>query len=70
MQPTEWIARIERSQRELTEIHDYHQGYLSRRAGRGITTTTDSIMTRHQQTLIEAVDLLEALKATIDTHEG
>jgi hypothetical protein len=69
MQPIEWLASIERIQQELTEMHAYHQGYLERRAGRGITTATDTVMTRHQQTLVEAVDLLEALKATIATNE-
>lgn len=70
MQPTEeWIARIEGMQRELIKIHDYHQGYLDRRARSGITTATDTVMTRHQHTLVEAAELFESLKATIVPHE-
>lgn len=57
------IERIERLQRELAAMRDYHQGYLDRRASRGITTATDSIMASHQRTLAETLDLLEAIKA-------
>lgn len=57
------LETIERLQRELAAIRDYHQGYLDRRARTGITTATDTVMTRHQQTLAEVLDLLEAIKA-------
>lgn len=57
------IERIERLQHELAAMRDYHQGYLNRRARSGITTTTDTVMARHQETLAETLDLLEALKA-------
>lgn len=57
------IERIQRLQRELAGIRNYHQGYLDRRSRSGIATTTDTIMARHQQTLAETLDLLEAVKA-------
>jgi hypothetical protein len=57
------IEQIERLQRELAAIRNYHQGYLDRRARTGITTATDSIMAGHQCTLAEVLDLLEAIKA-------
>ncbi|HEU5377553.1 MAG TPA: hypothetical protein VFV38_19190, partial [Ktedonobacteraceae bacterium] len=57
------IERIERLQRELAAMHDYHQGYLDRRSRHGITTATDTIMADHQRTLAETLDLLEAIKA-------
>lgn len=57
------IERIERLQRELAAMKAYHQGYLDRRARAGITTDTDTTMARHQQTLAETLDLLEAIKA-------
>jgi len=57
------IERIERLQRELLAMRDYHQGYLDRRGRTGITTRTDTIMADHQRTLAETLDLLEALKA-------
>lgn len=57
------IEHIERLQRELVAMRDYHQGYLDRRSRSGIVTATDTIMTRHQQTLAEVLDLLEAVKA-------
>lgn len=44
-------------------MRDYHQGYLDRRAGHGITTGTDTVMAGHQRTLAEVLDLLEAIKA-------
>ena len=57
------IERIERLQYELAAMRDYHQGYLDRRARSGITTATDTIMSRHQETLAETLDLLETIKA-------
>lgn len=57
------IELIERLQRELAEMRDYHQLYLDRRARTRITTGTDSIMAGHQRTLAETLDLLEAVKA-------
>jgi len=57
------IERIERLQHELAAMRNYHQGYLDRRARTGITTGTDTIMTEHQRTLTETLDLLEAIKA-------
>lgn len=54
---------IERTQRELAGIRDYHQEYLNRRANRGTRTATDLVMNQHQQQLASALDLLEALKA-------
>ncbi len=53
------IERIERLQRELAAIREYHQGYLDRRSRSGITTATDTVMIRHQQTLAEILDLLD-----------
>ena len=57
------IERIERLQRELAAMRAYHQGYLDRRSGHGITTATDTVMSQHQKTLAETLDLLEAIKA-------
>jgi hypothetical protein len=57
------IEQIERLQRELVAMRDYNQGYLDRRASRGITTDTDTTKARHQETLAETLDLLEAIKA-------
>lgn len=57
------IERIERLQRELVEVYEYNQGYLERRAARRITTDVDTMKTRHQKTLAEVLDLLEAIKA-------
>jgi hypothetical protein len=57
------IEQIERLQRELAAMWDYQQGYLDRRARTGITTATDTVMARHQHTLTETLDLLEAIKA-------
>lgn len=57
------IERIERLQRELAAMRDYNQGYLDRRARTGITTATDTIMTQHQKTLAETLDLLEVIRA-------
>lgn len=57
------IERIERLQRELAAVKAYHQSYLDRRKTAGITTDTDTIMVRHQQTLAEVLDLLEEIKA-------
>lgn len=59
------IEEIERLQRELAAMRDFHQGYLDRRARTGITTNTDSVMADHQRTLNETLDLLEALKAVL-----
>jgi len=61
------IERIERLQRELAAMRDYHQGYLERRTRTGITTSTDTVMTQHQKTLEETLDLLEAMKAMLLT---
>lgn len=56
------IELIERLQHELAEMRDHHQGYLNRRARSGITTATDTVMARHQVTLAETLELLEAIK--------
>ncbi len=63
MNNAELIAHIQRLQSELAAMRDYQQGYLDRRARGGITTATDTIMGRHQQTLAETLNLLEAIKA-------
>jgi hypothetical protein len=57
------IEQIERLQHELAAMRTYHQGYLDRRTRTGITTRTDTIMTDHQRTLTETLDLLETIKA-------
>lgn len=56
------IEYIEETQRELADMRDYHQKYLDRRARAGITTATDTIMAKYQQTLAKTLDLLEAIK--------
>jgi hypothetical protein len=71
------IEQIERLQHELAAMRAFHQGYLDRRARAGITTGTDTVMTDHQRTLTETLDLLEAIKALLaqddnqqdDTHK-
>lgn len=60
-----WKASIERTQRELAGIRDFHQRYLNRRAARGARTATDVVMEQHQEQLARALDLLEALKASL-----
>jgi len=57
------IEQMERLQRELAAIREYNQGYLDRRARRGIITDTDATKARHQETLAEVLALLEAIKA-------
>lgn len=59
------VEQIERLQHELAAMKAYHQGYLDRRARTGVTTTTDTVMTQHQKTLAETLDLLEAMKAIL-----
>lgn len=61
---------IERLQRELAAMRDFHQGYLDRRARTGITTRTDTVMADHQRTLNETLDLLEAMKALFGQGDG
>ena len=50
-------------QRELAAFYAYNHGYWDRRNQQGITTETNRIMTRHQKTLADVLDLLEAIKA-------
>ena len=57
------IERIERLQHKLAEVYDFHQNHLDRRARTSMTTPIDTILARHQQTLAEALDLLEDIKA-------
>lgn len=57
------IQRIERLQREQAAMKAYHRRYLDGRARRGISTGTDAVMEGHQQTIVETLDLLEAIKA-------
>lgn len=63
---SETRAAIEQSQRELAAIRAYHQDYLDRRKARGTRTSTDVLMEQHQEQLSRALDVLEALKATLD----
>lgn len=56
------IERIERLQRELAEIYDFHQSHLDRRTRTGMTTAIDTILARHQRALAEVLDFLEDLK--------
>ncbi len=65
MQP-EMKAAIEQSQRELAAIRAYHQEYLDRRTRYGIHTPNDVRMQCHQEQLARALDLLEALKASLE----
>lgn len=69
MDKKEMIATIQRLQRELVEIREYNQRYLDRRARTGITTDTDTIKSRHQQTITETLDLLEAIKAEKESEQ-
>lgn len=55
--------RMTRLQHELAEIKLFQANYIRRRAARHIQTATDLVMTRHQETLAETLDLLEACKA-------
>ncbi len=56
------IEQIERLQRELEAILEYHQNYLDRRAKRGTSTATDIVMAHHQEILAETLDLLETIR--------
>jgi hypothetical protein len=58
----DWIERIERLLLELRAVYEYNQEYLDRRTRHRITTDTDTIKTGHQQTLLDVLDLLEAIK--------
>src|SRR5215472_13341175 len=51
--------QIQRSQRALQGIYEYHQDYLDRRQGLGRATKTDTIMAEHQRQLNEAISLLK-----------
>lgn len=62
----EMKAAIEQSQQELIGIRDYHQNYLDRRASRHVRTSTDVLMEQHQEQLARTLDLLEALKASLE----
>lgn len=62
--------QIERTQRELAGIREYHQEYLDYRVGRGRATKTDKIMTEHQRQLEAAVKLLAFLKECYPVYNG
>jgi len=61
------IQRIERLQQEQAAMKQYHRRYLDGRAMRNISTGTDATMEQHQQTIAETLDLLEAIKAILET---
>ncbi len=63
MTSAQLVAHIARLQRELAAMRDFQARYLDRRRAQGTRTATDSIMLRHQQTITETLDLLEAVKA-------
>jgi len=62
----EMKAAIEQSQRDLANIRDYHQNYLDRRRAHHVRTSTDMLMEQHQEQLARTLDLLEALKASLE----